>query len=129
MSGAGVLDANAAFYRAVEQADVDAMAAVWDDGDVVCVHPGHPALRGRSSVLRSWSAVMAGTGSIHFLLTEVSVTEDGDTAVVTCTENILSSGASGGDAVGAVVATNVFRRRPGGWRLAVHHASPLLVQP
>ncbi len=124
-----VLDANGAFYRAVEQADVDAMAAVWDDGDVSCVHPGHPAIRGRGPVLRSWSAVMAGTGSIHFLLTEVTVAEEGDTAVVTCTENILSRGADGGDAVGAVVATNVFRRRAGGWRLAVHHASPLLVEP
>ena len=32
-----------------------------DPQAVVCVHPGWPMLRGRDHVLRSWSAVMAGT--------------------------------------------------------------------
>lgn len=120
--------ANAAFYAAVEQADVDAMAQVWDDEQpeaLTCVHPGWPPLRGRRSVLRSWSAIMAGTDSLHVLLTDVTVAVEGDIAVVTCTENVLSDVRSTGS-VGAAVATNLFRRREGGWRLQVHHASPLL---
>lgn len=125
---AAVEAANTAFYTAVEHADGAAMARVWDEerpADVTCVHPGWPALRGRGPVLRSWSAVMAGTDYIHFLLTDVAVAVDGDTAVVSCTENVLS-GQSGGGGAGAATATNVFRRRADGWRLQVHHASPLL---
>ena len=48
----------------------------------------------------------------------------GDTAVVTCTENVLTSADVGDNAT--VVATNVFVRRPDGWRLQVHHGSPVL---
>lgn len=119
--------ANAALYAAFETADVDAMQDVWDDvdpGALVCVHPGWPMLRGRSAVLRSWSAVMAGTEYIQFFLTDVHVTVMGDSAVVTCTENVLTSADVGENA--SVVATNVFVRRPDGWRLQVHHGSPVL---
>ncbi len=118
---------NAALYEAFETADVERMSAVWDDVEpdaLVCVHPGWPALRGRTSVLRSWSAVMARTDFVQFVLSDVQVSIEGDTAVVTCTENVLTSvdDMRGG----AIVATNVFRRRPGGWRLQVHHGSPVL---
>jgi ketosteroid isomerase-like protein len=119
--------ANAALYTAFETADVDAMQAIWDEvdpGALVCVHPGWPMLRGRSSVLRSWSAVMAGTEYIQFFLTDVHVTVVGDSAVVTCTENVLTSADVGENA--SVVATNVFVRRGDGWRLQVHHGSPVL---
>jgi ketosteroid isomerase-like protein len=119
--------ANAALYTAFETADVEGMSAVWDDAepdDVVCVHPGWPALRGRTAVLRSWSAVMARTDYVQFVLSDVHVSIEGDTAVVTCTENVLTSVTDMRG--GAVVATNVFRRRPGGWRLQVHHGSPVL---
>jgi ketosteroid isomerase-like protein len=121
--------ANAALYEAFETADVDRMAALWDDADpdsVVCVHPGWPMLRGRGHVLRSWSAVMAGTDYIQFFLTDVHVSIEGDTAVVTCTENVVTAVDDLSGAGGAVAATNVFRRRPGGWRMQVHHGSPVL---
>ena len=120
---------NAALYEAFETADVERMEAVWDDADpesVVCVHPGWPALRGRRQVLRSWSAVMATTEYVQVVLSDVHVSVEGDTAVVTCTENVLTSVTDMHG--GAIVATNVFRRRPGGWRLAVHHGSPVMGQ-
>ncbi|MGB8650096.1 MAG: nuclear transport factor 2 family protein [Mycobacteriales bacterium] len=119
--------ANAALYTAFESADIGLMEAVWDTAEpeaVVCVHPGWPMLRGRSEVLRSWAAVMANTDYIQFFLTDVQVAVTGQTAVVTCTENVLTSADVGDNA--AVVATNVFVRRPDGWRLQVHHGSPVL---
>ena len=128
---AAVQAANDALYAAFEQADVDAMAALWDDVDVesvTCVHPGWPMLRGRGQVLRSWSALMAGTAYVQFLLTDVHVCVDGDTAVVTCTENVVQAVPGAQGDAGAVAATNVFRRRPDGWRLQVHHGSPVLGQ-
>ena len=120
--------ANTALYEALESADVDRMAAVWDEVEpdvLVCVHPGWPMLRGRSRVLRSFSAIMANTPYIQFFLTDVQVAVTGETAVVTCTENILTAVSQEG-ASGQVVATNVFVRRPQGWRLQVHHGSPVL---
>lgn len=124
---AAVEAANTALYTAFETGDVDLMEAVWDVEEpeaLVCVHPGWPMLRGRSAVLRSWSAVMAGTEYIQFLLTDVEVSVAGDAAIVTCTENVLTSANVGENA--SVVATNVFVRRRDGWRLVVHHASPVL---
>ena len=121
--------ANLAMYQAFEAADVDRMADVWDDVDpdaLVCVHPGWPMLRGRDHVLRSWSAVMAGTDYIQFVLTDVAISVLGDTAVVTCTENVLTEVTEDGPGAGAVVATNVLRRRAGGWKVQVHHGSPVL---
>ena len=120
---------NAAMYEAFETADVDRMQTVWDEVDpaaVVCVHPGWPMLRGREQVLRSWSAVMAGTEYIQFFLTDVRVSVLGDTAVVTCTENVLTEVTEAAHAGSSVVATNVLVRRPGGWRVQVHHGSPVL---
>ncbi|MGK5451528.1 nuclear transport factor 2 family protein, partial [Streptomyces radiopugnans] len=67
--------------------------------------------------------------------TDVEVSVAGDTALVTCTENILSGGpaeedGSAGPLVGGlVVATNVFRRTEDGrWRVWAHHGSPVLVE-
>ncbi|MGW3560302.1 nuclear transport factor 2 family protein, partial [Streptomyces sp. NPDC000963] len=70
----------------------------------------------------------------QFFLTDLHVSLAGDTALVTCTENILSGGpaedgAELGPLVGQlVVATNVFRRTPDGWRIWSHHASPVLAE-
>jgi ketosteroid isomerase-like protein len=124
-----VAAANAALYEAFETADVDRMERVWDDVDpdsIVCVHPGWPILRGRSTVLRSWSAVMAGTDYIQFFLTDVRICLHGDAAVVTCQENVLTEVTESGNGNAAVIATNLFVRRPDGWRVQVHHGSPVL---
>jgi uncharacterized protein (TIGR02246 family) len=125
-----VLAANAALYEAFEHGDADAMAQVWaadtDALTVRCVHPGAGPLIGRETVLRSWSLIMANTTYIQFFLTDVTVHVDRDSAVVTCTENVLA----GGDDVtsfggGAATATNGFVRQDGAWRMWLHHASGL----
>ncbi|MFD3353916.1 nuclear transport factor 2 family protein [Streptomyces fradiae] len=129
--------ANTAFYEAVERGDFEAVADLWLDeryGGVSCVHPGWPVLSGRSEVLRSYALIMANTEYIQFFLTDVKVAVAADTAVVTCTENILSGGpAEDGSELGPlvgqlVVATNVFRRTPDGWKVWSHHGSPVLAE-
>ncbi|MGH8866995.1 MAG: nuclear transport factor 2 family protein [Actinomycetes bacterium] len=124
---------NAEFYEAFEATDYDRMAALWVDGDTSasCVHPGWPVVRGLSQVLRSWAVIFANTPYIQFVLTDVTTDVAGDVAVVTCTENIITSvstpDSSDGDLGGGrVVATNVFRRTPVGWRMWLHHGSPVL---
>ncbi len=125
-----VLATHAAFYSAFERSDFDAMEAVWaDDEGVVCVHPGAEPIRGRAAVMRSWLALMAGAPYIQFFLTDVQASVTGDLASVTCTENVLSAGADtpiGVFAGGSAAATNVLRYTAQGWRLWIHHASPVL---
>jgi len=118
--------ANDEFYAAFENADLDRMRAVWDDEtEVCCVHPGWDALRGLGRVMRSWTVIFANTTYIQFILSDVAVTVDGDLAVVSCVENILTApGEPGGDA--KVVATNIFRRSGGRWRMTLHHGSPVI---
>ncbi|MFD8406635.1 MULTISPECIES: nuclear transport factor 2 family protein [Streptomyces] len=127
--------ANTAFYEALERGDYDELSDRWLPGEdltVSCVHPGWPVLTGRGDVLRSYALIMANTEYIQFFLTDVNVSMTGDTALVTCTENILSGGpAEEGNALGPlvgqlVVATNVFRRTADGWKLWSHHGSPVL---
>ena len=126
--------ANAAFYAAFENADLDAMQDLWlDDPETLCVHPGALPLRGTPAINRSWALIMANTPYIQFFLTdvEVSVLASAGRAVasVTCTENVLTAGQdTDRDSFGGAkaVATNVFVRTVEGWRLWIHHASPVL---
>lgn len=126
--------ANTAFYEAMEEGDFEGLSELWLDEDISCVHPGWPVLTGRGEVLRSYALIMANTEYIQFFLTDVKTVVAGDTALVTCTENILSGGPAEeagelGPLVGQlVVATNVFRRTPDGWKIWSHHGSPVLTE-
>lgn len=130
---ADVDEVHAEFYAAFEAGDFDRMSAVWADGPyadgVSCVHPGWTMLRGREEVLRSWALIMANTTYIQFVLTDVETDVYGDHAVVTCKENVLTADEdteTGFLAGGSIVATNVFVRSDGEWRLLLHHGSPVL---
>jgi ketosteroid isomerase-like protein len=121
---------NTEFYAAIEAGDVERIQRLWDDSDdVVCVHPGWPAVRGRSRVLRSWAVIMANTAYIQFFLTEAEIAVTGDIARVSCEHSLLtriSDADAGLGETARVVATNVYRRQPDGWRLWSHHGSPVL---
>lgn len=139
---AAVLRANQSLYDAFETGDIDLMGALWvgdpHGASACCVHPGWSPVHGREAVLRSWAVIMANTTYIQFVLTDLAVQVAGDAAVVTCGENMLTALSGGLDtddgsegepaalAGGRAVATNVFRRTAEGWRLWVHHSSPVL---
>jgi ketosteroid isomerase-like protein len=138
---AAVLRANQSLYDAFETGDIDLMNALWLDGPeaatVTCVHPGWAPLHGRDAVLRSWSMIMANTAYIQFVLTDVTARVTADVAVVTCGENMLTGlpldpedldDGVPGLAGGRAVATNVLRRTAQGWRMWLHHASPVLTR-
>ena len=123
------------FYDAIETGDVDLMASLWvDDPETSCVHLGATPLRGTSQVLRSWTVLMANIGYIQFFLTDVDVVTlprgaaEPDTAIITCTENVLSAeGMTSPDAFagGRAVSTSIVVRVGGGWRLWSRHSSPI----
>ena len=116
-----VVDANRAFYDAHEARDLDAMRAVWDHGEhTVCIHPGWPILRTWPLIEESWRRIFAGPGRNQFIVTNEAVTAVGDTAWITLDENLVDQFATG-----TVAATNAFVRTEGGWRLVLHHGSPV----
>jgi ketosteroid isomerase-like protein len=121
-----VVAANARFYRAFEALDIAEMDRVWAHGDdVKCVHPGWPLLSGWDAVRESWARIFENTEEMRFTLSNVVAQVGGDLAWVSCTENILSD-TGGRVSVTAILATNLFERDGGDWRMVHHHASHVL---
>jgi len=122
-----VLAANAVFYRAFEDADLDAMSDLWEHSDrVQCVHPGWAVLRGWGEVSASWAGLFGGNQRLQFILTDETVVVEGDVGWVSVDENLLAGDAGGGEGTtGTVAALNVFVRSDAGWRMVAHHGSPV----
>jgi ketosteroid isomerase-like protein len=117
--------ANRRFYEAFEAADIDAMSDAWEHSDrVACTHPGWGTLHGWAAVAGSWYALFHNGQSLQFIVTNEQIRVDGDTAWVTCDENILGDVSAGG----TVAALNIFVRSDDDWRLVVHHGSPVVTR-
>src|SRR5690606_9802953 len=55
------LEAEAAFYRALAEGNLDALMAVWsEEEEIVCVHPGGPRIVGLAAVHETWRRILAG---------------------------------------------------------------------
>ena len=117
--------ANRRFYQVFERLDLEGMRALWLDAPTIrCVHPGGEALVGPARVHASWSAIFHSTDAIRFDVTDLTIEVAGEMGIVGCIEHIRGADApQDDDSVAA--ATNVFVRRGGEWRMAVHHASPV----
>lgn len=116
---------NRRYYDAFQSLDVEQVARMWwHDDDASCIHPGWDARHGWLMVRNSYEEIFQNTKSIRFALGDVRVRVVGELGFVTCVENLVSEESDTGDFLGAVLATNVFERRRGEWRLVHHHASP-----
>ncbi len=110
-----VLSANQAFYRAFASGDMAAMEAVWARGEgVACAHPGWPLLIGREAVLESWQGILASSPPAIVCHAPL-VLPAGEASAVLCYEELERS---------VMLATNLFRREEGHWKLFHHHAGP-----
>jgi len=116
-------DAEAAFYEALERADLELMMAVWaEDEEILCVHPGGARLTGQDQVRNSWRQILAGGARARVHLTQQVAISGPMVAVHSVHENFSVPGDK--RALQAVVATNVYLRTAAGWRMIVHHGSP-----
>lgn len=121
-------EAEAAFYEAFEKADLDAMMTVWsDEDDIVCVHPGGARLTGVEQVRESWRRIFQSGQTLRFRLRQLHAV-NGMTLVV---HSVYEQISVGGEARlrAPAIATNVYMRTEGGWRMVVHHASPAPAAP
>ena len=126
--GATADDVEAAFYEALQAADLDQLMACWaDDDEIVCVHPGGARVVGPAAIRASFEAIFAHapvpivaeqvhrldavSGAVHHLIERVQTPTDE------------------GPRQAWVVATNVYLQTAAGWRMVAHHASPASLAP
>lgn len=121
-------DAETAFYEALEAGDVDAMMEVWaEDEEIICIHPGRERLVGYEAVRTSWAQI-AGTGQkLKVHLADQTVVGGMMHAVHSMHEQIRVEGDQRGAV--PVAVTNVYMRTGNGWRMILHHASPVPQRP
>lgn len=123
-----VAKANEGFYRAFESLDIKEMEKVWaSDCEIQCGHPGWRIIRGWEPVMESWRRIFENTPAIRFMLTDVSIELRDSLAWVTLYENLISS-VEGQNVSVSILATNIFTRDPGGWRMIHHHGSSVAQQ-
>ncbi len=117
-------DAENAFYDAFERGDLAAMMAVWAESDsIVCVHPRGPRLVGFDAVRDSWVQIFSG-GNTQLRVKATDLQKfDGQNVAVRALVEVLSS--PGQSATQSVCATNVYELTDAGWRMVVHHATPI----
>ena len=120
-------EAETAFYTAFANANLDAMMGVWLESEsVICVHPVGPKLTGHAAVRSGWAEMFRGGSGLRFRLAEVSRTQDALLAIHVLNEYISVPGES--TERQPMVTTNIYQLTHDGWRMTLHHASPVAVQ-
>ncbi|MCW8901990.1 MAG: nuclear transport factor 2 family protein [Gammaproteobacteria bacterium] len=112
-------EAEIIFYEAFMHGDIDVMAALWADDNVICVHPGSGVISGYESVMRSWQHILEGSAhmDIRYRVENKMVTDE--LAVHVVIEEMLNINS----VIAVVVATNIYKKFENGWLIAEHHGS------
>jgi ketosteroid isomerase-like protein len=126
MTQAALRASSAKFYKVFEQLDLEAMAGLWARSiPVSCVHPGWDLVLGYQAVMESWRAIFEGTSELRFQNEETQVTAGSEMGWVVSRE-VLHTTVQGMPVENTLTAINTFVLEEGVWRLAHHHAAPLL---
>lgn len=121
--GGSADDIEAAFYEALQTADIEKLMACWaDEDEIVCVHPGGPRLIGVGAIRAAFDA-MFSNGSIRAWPESVRKIESLASSVHNVRERIEVL-TDEGPREAYVIATNVYHKTAQGWRMVAHHASP-----
>jgi ketosteroid isomerase-like protein len=118
--------AEAAFYASFEARDLDAMMAVWaEDDSIACIHPLAAPLNGPVAVAAGWRSMFEAAGQFQVQVETVHEARE-STQVIRIVKEHLTIGQET-EARPPILATNVYRKDIDGWRMVLHHASPLRV--
>ncbi|MGD8476416.1 MAG: nuclear transport factor 2 family protein [Burkholderiales bacterium] len=117
-------DAQLAFYKAIERADLAQMMAVWaEEEEIVCVHPGGPRHSGIEEVRESWRRIFSRGPELKFRLLSQRTVPGRLLSVHSVVERITHTQGTYGPSF--AIATNIFVLASHGWQMLVHHASPM----
>lgn len=115
------------FYEALNRADIEMMEKVWvAGGRAKCIHPGWPAIKGWSSIKASWLTIFESGELASVETSDVTIDVGEKAAWVNCVEK-LNHFVDGRVVVTLAQATNIFENTKDGWRMTLHHASPIPV--
>lgn len=116
-------DAEASFYEALQQADLERMMRCWaDEDDISCVHSDGLRMLGRAAVREAFGRLFA-RGPARVVPERVQRQVFERLAVHSIVERLEHPGDDGWTQVW-VLATHVYARTDHGWRLVARHASP-----
>lgn len=116
--------AELAFYTAFAATDVEAMGSLWaTDAEVLCIHPAGRPISGYEAVMASWLDILGAQPPIDLEFEPVGRVEEGDLMISTVYEYFRPPGVA--LPAPPVMATNVYRRIAGAWKMVLHHASPV----
>ncbi|SPE25890.1 conserved hypothetical protein [Burkholderiales bacterium] len=108
-----------AFYEALENADIEAMAELWlQDDEVCCTHPGAARLVGYQAVRASWASLLeAGPLPVRPL-----ARHSFESATLTVTNLIEEIAVRQGSVrkLMHVLASNAYVKTPAGWKMVMH---------
>lgn len=115
-----VEEANERFYNAFRDGNVAAMSQIWGSGEhVQCIHPAAECIAGRDDVMASWKIILS-SGRMNIRLEDVRIYTTDTEGYVTLVEVVDTE-----DSQGRIVATNIFERQQGSWKIVHHHGGPV----
>lgn len=123
------ITANEKFYKAFNARDLSAMKEIWSSHqNVTCVHPGWSPLNGFEPIIDSWQGIFKNSGNMDIQISDINMLTSNDLAWVSCVEKLYTI-ASHGVLASKVFSTNLFKLNQDGWKMIMHHASPLPSMP
>jgi len=118
--------AEAAFYDAFEARSLDTMMAVWaDDESIACIHPLAAPLNGRVAVAAGWRSMFEAAGQFRVQVEVAHEIREANRVIRIVRETLIIGQETAPRP--PILATNVYRKQADGWRMVLHHASPLQV--
>ena len=118
--------AEAAFYGAFEARSLDSMMAIWaDDDSIACIHPLAAPLNGRAAVAEGWRSMFEAAGQFRVQIETVHEMREAAQVIRIVREYLIIGQET--EPRPPILATNVYHREGDGWRMVLHHASPLHV--
>lgn len=119
-------DAENAFYSAIHRGDIEAFMAVWsEDEEILCILPGGPRIIGYNDIRETWRHILENDQRFGIRVDHQVVLSGALVTVHNLQVTVTLTNDQGVQRV-PVLATNIFSRGPSGWRLMVHHASPIM---
>ena len=123
------ITANEKFYKAFNARDLSAMKEIWSSHqNVTCVHPGWSPLNGFEPIIDSWQGIFKNSGNMDIQISDINMLTSKDLAWVSCVEKLYTI-ASHGVLASKVFSTNLFKLNQDGWKMIMHHASPMPTMP